>query len=107
MIKQKDATALIVTALDEVAWLFNLRGSDLYYNPVFLAFSVVTLETVYLFVDELKITAQVIQHFQEDCFDKIRVEIRPYQLIKEFLTWLVNQQHDKIWVDFISILHGL
>ncbi|GFU20859.1 xaa-Pro aminopeptidase 1 [Nephila pilipes] len=98
IMKQKGATALIITALDEVAWLFNLRGSDFDYNPVFLAFGVVTLETVYLFVDEFKITAQVKRHFQEDCFDKIRVEIRPYQLIKEFLSWLVNQQHDKIWI---------
>lgn len=58
------------------------------------------LKTIYysLFVDESKITAQVKRHFQEDGVDKIRVEIRPYQLIKEFLSWLVNQQHDKIWV---------
>ncbi|GIY75079.1 xaa-Pro aminopeptidase 1 [Caerostris darwini] len=98
IMKQKGATALIITALDEVAWLFNLRGSDFDYNPLFLAFGVVTLETVYLFVDEFKITAQVKRHFQEDCFDKIRVEIRPYQLIKEFLSWLVNQQHEKIWI---------
>lgn len=54
-----------------------------------------------LFVDESKITAQVKRHFQEDGLDKIRVEIRPYQLIKEFLSWLVNQQHDKIWVNII------
>ncbi|GIX71817.1 probable Xaa-Pro aminopeptidase P [Caerostris extrusa] len=72
--------------------LFNLRGSDFDYNPLFFAFGVVTLETVYLFVDEFKITAQVKRHFQEDCFDKIRVEIRPYQLIKEFLSWLISRK---------------
>nr|XP_042909521.1 xaa-Pro aminopeptidase 1 isoform X2 [Parasteatoda tepidariorum] len=98
LMKHKGATALIVTALDEVAWLFNLRGSDFEFNPLFLAFGVVTLETVYLFIDDCKITAQVKRHFQEGSFDKIRIEIRPYQLIQEFLSWLVNQQHDKIWI---------
>lgn len=43
---QKNAFALVITALDEVAWLFNLRGSDIEYNPVFFAYSVITLESL-------------------------------------------------------------
>jgi Xaa-Pro aminopeptidase len=42
----KGTTALIVTALDEIAWLFNLRGSDIDYNPVFFAYSVITLDNL-------------------------------------------------------------
>jgi len=45
-IVNKGATALILTALDEIAWLFNLRGSDIDYNPVFFAYSVITLDNV-------------------------------------------------------------
>ncbi len=38
----KGAGVLVVTALDEVAWLLNLRGSDIEYNPVFFAYVIVT-----------------------------------------------------------------
>ena len=40
--KKKGCTVLIVTALDEVAWLLNLRGADIDYNPVFFAYVIVT-----------------------------------------------------------------
>ncbi|XP_046542342.1 xaa-Pro aminopeptidase 1-like [Haliotis rubra] len=43
----KQATAIVVTALDEIAWLFNLRGSDIQYNPVFFSYSVITFDGVY------------------------------------------------------------
>lgn len=43
MIK-KDAFMLVLTALDDIAWLFNLRGSDIEYNPVFFAYSIITLD---------------------------------------------------------------
>lgn len=42
----KGANALIITALDEVAWLFNLRGSDIEFNPLFFAYSVITLDNI-------------------------------------------------------------
>lgn len=40
--EKKQAGVLVVTALDEVAWLLNLRGSDIEYNPVFFAYVIVT-----------------------------------------------------------------
>ena len=51
-LEARKASALVVSALDEVAWLFNLRGSDIEYNPVFFAFAVITTDSVRLFVDE-------------------------------------------------------
>ena len=45
-IRNKGAVALVVSALDEIAWLFNLRGSDIDYNPVFFAYSVITLDDI-------------------------------------------------------------
>jgi len=44
--EKKKARALILTALDEIAYLFNLRGSDIDFNPVFFAFSVITLDNI-------------------------------------------------------------
>lgn len=42
----KGAVALVVTALDEIAWLFNLRGSDIDFNPVFFAYGVITVDDI-------------------------------------------------------------
>jgi Xaa-Pro aminopeptidase len=42
--KKKNATALVISALDETAWLFNLRGSDVEFNPVFFAYAIVTMD---------------------------------------------------------------
>ena len=56
--KMRDAGAgaLLVTSLDEVAWLLNLRGGDVPHNPVFLSYAVVTSEKATLFTDEAKLS---------------------------------------------------
>jgi len=43
---EKKATGIVVTALDEVAWLLNLRGSDISFNPVFFAYVIITADSV-------------------------------------------------------------
>ncbi|ORX69797.1 Creatinase/aminopeptidase [Linderina pennispora] len=65
---------LVVAALDEIAWLFNLRGSDIAYNPVFFAYALVTKTDVTLFIDDCKLDDSVRQHLQG-------VTIKPYQAI--------------------------
>lgn len=40
---KKDAALLVLTALDDIAWLFNLRGSDIDYNPVFFSYAIVSM----------------------------------------------------------------
>lgn len=40
----KDAKVLVLTALDDIAWLLNLRGSDIEFNPVFFAYTVITMD---------------------------------------------------------------
>lgn len=43
-----------MTALDEVAWFLNLRGSDVSYNPVFLSYVLLTRDDATLYVDQQK-----------------------------------------------------
>jgi Xaa-Pro aminopeptidase len=50
-ISKKEGKAMVITMLDEVAWLFNLRGADIAYNPVFFAYATVTLDQVTLFIN--------------------------------------------------------
>lgn len=102
---EKKVTALVLTALDEIAWLFNLRGSDIKYNPVFFAYAVVTMDNIYLFVDETKLTNESRKHLnldlsphQQQSQSLIKLELREYKLIQDFLKWLVSQETGKIWI---------
>ncbi|XP_075732364.1 aminopeptidase P isoform X5 [Rhipicephalus microplus] len=100
---QKSAAALVITALDEIAWLFNLRGSDIDYNPVFFAYAVVTMDSAYLFIDENKLSATLQRHLSIDRNEKnLAVDIRPYRVFKEFLSLLINQLTGKFWVSSCS-----
>lgn len=51
MMKAKGAELLVLSALDEIAWLFNLRGNDILYNPVFYAYAIVSLNKIDLFLN--------------------------------------------------------
>lgn len=50
---------MVVTMLDEVAWLLNLRGSDIDYNPVFFAYVIVTDDKAVLFVNPAQVDDSV------------------------------------------------
>ncbi|KAK8717547.1 hypothetical protein V6N13_044810 [Hibiscus sabdariffa] len=55
------ARGIIITALDEVAWLYNIRGSDVSYSPVVHAFAIVTLNSAFLYVDKRKVSSKLDQ----------------------------------------------
>ncbi|KAJ2162858.1 hypothetical protein GGF46_000240 [Coemansia sp. RSA 552] len=73
-IDEKNVDGLVVAALDEIAWLFNLRGSDIDFNPVFFAYAVVTKDDVTLYIDDVKVTDKVREHLDG-------ITIKPYQAI--------------------------
>jgi Xaa-Pro aminopeptidase len=50
-IREKSCWGYLICSLDEVAWLFNLRGSDIPYNPVFFSYGLVTLDKAVLYAD--------------------------------------------------------
>ncbi len=52
---EKGADYHLLTALDDIAWTFNLRGNDVDYNPVFLSYALIGKTENYLFLDESKI----------------------------------------------------
>lgn len=57
--RERGADLLVVTSLDAVAWLFNLRGGDVPYNPVVIAYALVTQKGAALFVPPGKIPTQL------------------------------------------------
>ena len=56
--KKKGAKSLLLTSLDEIAWLFNMRGDDIAYNPVVLSFCVITEEAVRLFIQKGSLSSE-------------------------------------------------
>ena len=56
--KKKGAEALLLTSLDDIAWLFNMRGDDIAYNPVVLSFCVIKEDEVRLFVQKGSLNAE-------------------------------------------------
>lgn len=59
LLRKKEATGFVVSSLDEIAWLFNLRGSDVPFNPIFFAYAIVTLTSSTLFIDPAKLSEEV------------------------------------------------
>lgn len=74
VISKNEASGFYATMLDDIAWLFNLRGSDISYNPVFYAYALATASTAVLYVDESKIDEAVRKHLVAN-----EVQIRPYE----------------------------
>jgi len=92
MRQQDEAEAHVLSALDEIAWLFNLRGADVEYNPVFIAYAIVERERALLFVDLNKIGDELRGALPED------VELRPYEAVEETLQTLARAEA-RVWID--------
>ena len=84
--------AHVLAALDELAWLFNLRGKDVAFNPVFIAFAVVEPEGARLFVDLHKIGTE-----ERDALPS-NVILQPYEAIDDYLAALGDSQA-AVWMD--------
>ncbi|CAE7168224.1 unnamed protein product [Rhizoctonia solani] len=63
------ATGVVISLLDEVAWLVGMRGSDINYNPVFFAYAIVTPTTATLFVNPSQLTPEAQENLKEAGWD--------------------------------------
>ena len=80
VMKENNATMHVVTTLDEIAWIFNIRGNDVSYTPVVLSYAVITLDKAYLFINENKLSEEI-----KDNFKKANIEIKPYNDVYHFI----------------------
>lgn len=84
-LQRNNAQILPITKLDQVAWLFNLRGWDVPYNPVFIAYAVVTVTEAFLFTNLERIEPALQERLQE------HVTLLPYEQYAEILKSLAAQ----------------
>ena len=74
--KKNKATVHILSTLDDIAWLLNLRGGDVECNPVFLSYVVVTADQLTLFVNDRILDGQARTYL-----DSLGVSVKPYDAV--------------------------
>lgn len=92
LMKENSITYYIISGLDEIAWLLNLRGSDVTNNPVFYSYLIVDQSAVHFFVNAQKLPPLLQQQLQQQ-----NIQIYPYQ---QFSFFLQELKHDvQAWFD--------
>lgn len=73
---KRHSPGFLVSMLDEIAWLFNLRGRDIPFNPVFFSYAIVTPQKATLYVDKAKLDDTCLSHLSAN-----DVHVKPYDAI--------------------------
>ena len=90
----------VISGLDDIAWLLNIRARDVECNPLTIAYSVIKDEKCYLFIDDRKINSPVRAELE-----KANIEIMPYDSIGKFLediktgTLLLDPAKNSTWIE--------
>lgn len=98
-LRAQHADGILVTALDDIAWTLNLRGSDVHCNPVFVAYLLISTTKATLFVDSAKLTSDVETYLKNE-----GIAIRGYDEVKQ---GLANYEEYNILLDADAVNHTL
>lgn len=79
-LRELHADGMLVSALDDIAWTLNLRGTDVHCNPVFVSYLLIESDKVSLFVDDNKLSPEVKQYLQDN-----QVSLYKYNKVKKCL----------------------
>lgn len=97
--RKAHATVHVLTSLDDIAWLLNIRGNDIEFNPVVLAYVVITLHKVTVFVNEKVLEGKAYPYKPDSqgqsaraYLEEIGVEVRPYQQVYEVVAGLRGEK---------------
>ncbi len=98
-VHQAGADALLLAALDEIAWLFNIRGKDVRCNPMVYAYAYIDDHQRILFIDNNKINEENARYLQEN-----NITTMPYKAVFDFAATLRNTT---VWIDDTKTNHAL
>ncbi|MFS7946137.1 putative xaa-Pro aminopeptidase [Helianthus anomalus] len=91
------SSAIVISMLDEIAWLLNLRGNDVPHSPVMYAYLIVEIDSAKLFVDISKVTHEVMDYLK-----KAGIELRSYEtILSEIESLAARGAH--LWLDTSSV----
>lgn len=93
-----EPTALLLSALDETAWLFNLRGNDIPYNPFFYSYTLLTMDEIWLFLHTDRVTEELRVYLNASCDWSLCVQLKSYDTVRDHLKQYVAQPGVKVWI---------
>ena len=93
------ADGLLVTALDEIAWVLNLRGSDVHCNPVFVSYLLISPENITLYINNVKLPDDVKAYLMSE-----HIDVQAYESVVEGLRLYVGKS---LLVDMSSTNYSL
>ena len=79
-LREKHADGMLMSALDDIAWTLNLRGSDVYCNPVFVSYLLMSTKEVTLYINKVKLSPEVIAYLNTE-----GVGVAPYENVSKGL----------------------
>ncbi|NCX94564.1 MAG: M24 family metallopeptidase, partial [Gammaproteobacteria bacterium] len=89
-LKAEGATGIVLNVLDEIAWLLNIRGSDVDHNPLVISYLFLTQDAAYFYVNPAKVTPAV-----ETYLNTLGVQLKPYPSLNQDL----REATGKVWID--------
>ncbi|NXM67473.1 XPP2 aminopeptidase, partial [Serilophus lunatus] len=99
-------TAVLLSGLEETAWLFNLRGDDIPYNPVFYSYTLLTNTNISLFVEGSRLSAEARESLRSACPGSLCVELQEYEQVSAHLRHY-TQGNVTVWLGTEYTTYGL
>uniref|UniRef100_A0A9J7ZGH1 X-prolyl aminopeptidase (aminopeptidase P) 2, membrane-bound n=1 Tax=Cyprinus carpio carpio TaxID=630221 RepID=A0A9J7ZGH1_CYPCA len=91
-------TAVLLSALDETAWLFNLRGNDIPFNPFFYSYTLLSMDEIWLFVHIERITEELKVYLNSSCYHSYCVQLLEYSSVRSYLQSYLQKLNVRVWV---------
>ncbi|XP_021096261.1 xaa-Pro aminopeptidase 2 isoform X3 [Heterocephalus glaber] len=102
----KAPTAVLLTALDETAWLFNLRSSDIPYNPFFYSYTLLMDCSIRLFVNRSRFSPETLQYLNSGCTEPMCVQLEDYSQVRDSVQAYVSGDV-RVWIGTQYTMYGL
>jgi len=90
--KKEDCSGLILSTLDDIAWLFNIRGKDIPFNPLIISYAIITKKNATLFIHPDKLDRTARKHL------KSHIKIQDYREFPKSIQKSFGKK-DKVWID--------
>ncbi|XP_054978922.1 xaa-Pro aminopeptidase 2 [Sorex araneus] len=103
---RKAPTAVLLSALDETAWLFNLRSNDIPYNPFFYSYTLLTNSSISLFADKNRFSLETLKYLNASCTGAMCVQIEAYSEVRDRVRSYASG-NVKIWIGASYTTYGL
>ena len=98
--KSQGVSNYLITTLDDIAWVFNIRSNDVEYNPVCIAYAIIGKDHTSFFVDKQKIDSNLTAKFQTE-----KITIEPYENLVTHLKSM--ETTEKLWMDNSTVSYWI